>query len=132
MANVRIDEIDGLDVAAVTHAKLSTIPASATVAEARAYFAASTSRRLAFVVDDDGRYVGSLTPNDLPVERSAEDPVMPLARVGPTVGSGEPATIGRDLALASDSLRVPVIDGADRLLGVVAVNRTREWFCGTG
>ncbi|HWH12892.1 MAG TPA: CBS domain-containing protein [Solirubrobacteraceae bacterium] len=131
MADVRIDEIDGLDVAAVTHAKLSTIPAGATLAQARAYFAASTSRRLAFVVDD-GRYVGSLTPGDLPVDGSPDDPVTPLAWVGPTVRSREPAAVGRDLALASDSLRVPVIDDDDTLLGVVAVNRTREWFCGTG
>lgn len=131
MANVRIDEIDGLDVAAVTHAKLSTIPAGATVAEARAYFAASTSRRLAFVVDD-GRYVGSLTLDDLPAPPCAGDPVLPFVQVGQTVGSGEAAAVGRDLALASASRRVPVVDEEQRLLGVVALNRTCEWFCGTG
>lgn len=131
MANLRVDEIDGLDVAAVTHAKLSTVAAGATVAEARAYFAASTSRRLAFVVDGE-RYVGSLTPGDLPAQGHDEDAVRPLARFGTTVASDQPAAVGRDLALASDSLRVPVVDGDRRLLGVVAVNRTREWFCGTG
>jgi CBS-domain-containing membrane protein len=131
VSNVRVDEIDGLDVAAVTHAKLSTIAATATVAEARAYFAVSSSRRLAFVVADD-HYVGSLTPADLPDDADPDDPVVPLARVRPTVGTDEPASVGRDMALASESRRVPVIDRERRLIGVVALNRTCEWFCGTG
>jgi Mg/Co/Ni transporter MgtE len=130
MANVQIDEIDGLDVAAVTHVKLSTIPATATVAEAREYFAVSTSRRLAFVVED-GRYLGDLTPADVPSDADPAAPVLGLARLGPTVHADEPASVGRDLALGTVSRRVPVVDREDRLLGVVAVNRTGEWFCGT-
>jgi Mg/Co/Ni transporter MgtE len=131
MANVQIDQIDGLSVEAITHCQLSTIPSTATIAEARAYFAASTSRRSAFVVDE-GRYLGSLTPADLPTDADPAAPALPLARVGATVRADEPAAVGRDLALAADSRRIPVIDAEHRLLGVVAINRTREWFCGTG
>jgi Mg/Co/Ni transporter MgtE len=131
MANVQIDEIDDLTVAAITHAQLSTISSTATVAEARAYFAASTSRRSAFVVDGE-RYVGALTPADLPADGDPSRPILPLARVVATVGPDDPASLGRDLALAAESRRIPVIDEGQRLLGVVAVNRTHEWFCGTG
>ena len=130
MANVQISEIDGLTVAAITHAQLSTIAATATVADARAYFDASTSRRSAFVVDGD-RYLGALTPADLPSDGDPSAPILPLARRA-TVSPGDPASVGRDLALAAESRRIPVIDDNQRLLGVVAVNRTGEWFCGTG
>jgi len=131
VANVQINEIDGLTVAAITHAQLSTINSTATVADARAYFAASTSRRSAFVVDG-GRYLGSLTPADLPSDGDPSAPALALARVGATVSPDDPAAVGRDLALAAESRRIPVIDADRRLLGVVAINRTREWFCGTG
>jgi hypothetical protein len=131
MANIRVDEIDGLDVATITHAQLSTIGSGSTIADARAYFAASTSRRSAFVVDG-GRYLGALTPDDLPTDGDPSAPALPLARAGVTVRADEPASVGRDLALASPSRRIAVIDADQRLLGVVAVNRTGEWFCGTG
>jgi Mg/Co/Ni transporter MgtE len=131
VANVQINEIDGLTVAAITHAQLTTISATATIADARAYFDASTSRRSAFVVDGD-RYIGSLTPADLPSDADPSAPVLPLARAGATVRPEDPASIGRDLALAASSRRIPVIGRDQRLLGVVAVNRTGEWFCGTG
>ncbi|HEX3873474.1 MAG TPA: hypothetical protein VHW26_04970 [Solirubrobacteraceae bacterium] len=131
MANVQIDEIDDLTVTAITHAQLSTISATATVADARAYFAASTSRRSALVVDGE-RYVGGLTPADLPADGDPTLPILPLARPGATVGPDDPASLGRDLALSAESRRIPVVDADQRLLGVVAVNRTREWFCGTG
>ena len=64
MAKIRIDAVDQLTVQDVLHAKLSTLDASATIADVREYFAQSASRRQAFVVDD-GRYVGSLTPADI-------------------------------------------------------------------
>lgn len=131
MANVQINEIDGLSVAAITHSQLTTIAASATVADARGYFDASSSRRSAFVVDGD-RYLGALTPADLPSDGDPSAPILSLARLGATVSPGDPASVGRDLALAAESRRIPVIDDNQRLLGVVAVNRTGEWFCGTG
>jgi Mg/Co/Ni transporter MgtE len=131
MANVQINEIEDLTVAAITHAQLSTISSTATVAETRAYFAASTSRRSALVVDGE-RYVGALTPADLPTGGDPSLPILSLARLGATVRPDDPASLGRDLALAAESRRIPVIDGRHRLLGVVAINRTHEWFCGTG
>jgi Mg/Co/Ni transporter MgtE len=131
MAKIRTDAADGLTVQAVMHAQLSALPADSTIGDVRDYFAASTSRRLAFVVDDDGRFVGSLTPSHV----AAGDAARPAAEVadrGPTVTPGEPAVTGRDVALRTDARRVPVVDGGGRLVGVVAVTGDLQSFCGTG
>lgn len=129
MAKIRIDEADDLAVRDVLHAKLSTLEATSTIEDVRAYFAASASRRQAFVVDD-GRYVGALTPDDLAgqaPERLARD----VADRGTTIGLDEPATTGRDLALRTDARRVAVIGDDGRLVGVVAVTGDLTSFCGT-
>ena len=126
----RIDEAAGLTVADVTHTKFTALPASATIADVRDWFAASRSRRLAFVADD-GRYAGSLTPDDV---AGGDDQrlAVEVAQHGPTVAPEAPATTGRDLALLTDSRRVPVVDGDGQLLGVVAVTGDLQCFCGTG
>ena len=130
MAKIRTDETDGLTVHDVMHAKFSALPATATVGDVRDWFAASTSRRLAFVADDDGGYVGSLTRAHV----AGGDPALPAADVadsGPTVSPAESATTGRDIALRTDARRVPVVDEG-RLVGVVAVTGDLQNFCGTG
>lgn len=131
MSKIKIHEADQLTVRDVVHAKLSAVEATSTIADVRAYFAASTSRRQAFVVDD-GRYVGSLTPADL----EGADPEALAADVaergGPTIGLDAPATAGRDLALLTDRRRVPVVDDDGKLVGVVAVTGDLTSFCGTG
>jgi len=131
MSKIKIHEAGHLTVGDVVHEKLSVIDVTSTIADARAYFAASKGRRQAFVVDG-GRYVGSLVPADLEgadPERLAADVAD---RDGPTIGLDAPATAGRDLALLTDARRVPVIDGDGKLVGVVAVTGDLESFCGTG
>jgi len=130
MAKIRIEDAGGLTVEAVMHDKLSALPSTATVGDVREYFAASKSRRLAFVIDADGGYVGALTPADL----ADADPARPASEVagpGPTVSPATPAATGRDIALLTDSRRVPVVDDGGRLVGVVAVTGDLEHFCGT-
>ena len=131
MPRLRIDEADGLTVADITHVRFSALPASATVDEVRAWFAQSTSRRLAFVADGD-RYLGSLTPADVAGDVDGTRPAVDVAQDGPTVAPEAPATTGRDLALVSEARRVPVVDAGGRLLGVVAVTGDLQSFCGTG
>lgn len=130
MAKIRIDEADGLTVRDILHARFSTLPATATVGDVREYFAASTSRRLAFLAGEDGAYAGSLTPEHVaggdPGRRAAD-----AADVGPTVSPADPAATGRDIALRTDSRRVPVVEDG-RLVGVVAVTGDLQSFCGTG
>ncbi len=131
MPRTRIDEADGLTVADVTHTKFSALPVSATVGDVRAWFAASTSRRLAFVADGE-RYAGSLTPEAVAEGVDPGRPAIEVARSGPTVAPEEPAARGRDLALLTDARRVPVVGADGRLLGVVAVTGDMQCFCGTG
>lgn len=131
MPKTRIDEADGLTVAAVMHAQFSTLPATATIGDVRDWFAASTSRRMAFVADGE-RYAGSLTPAQVSGDVDPARPAVEFVQEGPTVAPDAPATSGRDLALQTDSRRVPVVDRDGRLLGVVAVTGDLRSFCGTG
>ncbi|MCA1682923.1 MAG: CBS domain-containing protein [Actinobacteria bacterium] len=131
MANIRVEQAEGLSAREIMHAQTSALGSRTTVAEARAYFAASTSRRLA-VIADSGRYVATLTPADLVNAGDAELPALEVAAARPIVAPDDPATAARDLALADDTRRVPVVDGDGRYLGIVSVNRGLEWFCGTG
>ena len=130
MSKIKIDEADALAVRDVLHAQLTALDASATVADAREYFAASGSRRMALVCDD-GRYVGSLTPSKLEGDLDPALPLTQIAERGVTVSPDDPATTGRDLALQTDARRVPVIDDDGRLVGVVAVTGDLTSFCGT-
>jgi CBS domain-containing protein len=130
MARTRLDEAGGLSVADVIHAKFSALPASATVAEVRKWFAASESRRMALLTDD-GRFAGHLVPEDLPDTADPGRPAAALARLEPTVSPEDPAKRGEELALSTPARRVPVVDGDGRLLGIVAVTTDLEGFCGT-
>ena len=130
MPKIRIDEAAGLTVSDITHAKFTALPASATIGDVRDWFAASTSRRQAFVADD-GRYVGALTPDDVGGDLDPARPAVEVAQRGATVSPDAPATEGRDLALLTESRRVPVVDGDGMLLGVVAVTGDMQSFCGT-
>lgn len=130
MPKIRIDEADDLTVADITHAKFTALPATATIGDVREWFAASTSRRQAFV-GDEGRYVGSLTPADVGGDMDPARPAVEVAQDGPTVAPEAPATEGRDLALLTESRRVPVVDREGILLGVVAVTGDMQSFCGT-
>jgi CBS domain-containing protein len=129
MPKTRIDEAEGLTVADITHAKFTALPATATVGEVRDWFAASASRRQAFIADGE-RYAGSLTLADL-AGADAGRPAVEVAQDGPTVSPAAPATTGRDLALETDARRVPVVDDDGTLLGVVAVTGDLQSFCGT-
>jgi CBS-domain-containing membrane protein len=126
----RLDDAAGLTVLDVIHRRFSTLPASATIGDVRAWFAASSQRRMA-VLAQDGCYAGSLTPDLLagdldPARRASE-----VARRGPTVAPDAPASAGEELALLTDARRVPVVDGDGRVLGIVSVTNDLTAFCGS-
>lgn len=116
-----------MTVADVMHADVASLPSTATVAELRDWFAVSASRRLA-VIADDGRYAGSLTPGDVGAGAPADTPALGRARPHATVAPEVPAVIGRDLALASEARRVPVVDAEGHFLGVLALTTDLEYF----
>jgi CBS domain-containing protein len=125
-----LDEAEELTVADVMHRRLTTLPATTTVGELRAYFAASTSRRMALLVDGE-RYVGwiaaSAVPEGVDGGASAADYVI----VEPTISPQAPASSARDIALDGSILRLPVVDDAGALVGIVAITARRDGFCGT-
>ena len=127
---MRVDEAAGLTVADVTHSRAAALPPSAKVGEVQEWFAASTSHRLALIADD-GRYLGRLVAEDV-ADADPQRPAVELARRGVTVAPEEPAKRGEQLALESGIRRVPVVDGDDRLLGIVAITTDLQGFCGTG
>lgn len=131
MAKTRIDDAAGLTVADVIHAKFTALPVTATIGDVRAWFAASTSRRMAFLADDD-RYAGSVTPEQVAGDLDPTRPATDVAQLGPTVAPDAPATHGQDVALRTAARRVPVVDHDGRLLGVVSVTTDLQAFCGTG
>jgi CBS domain-containing protein len=126
----QLTDVDGLAAADVVHGRLTSLPASTTVGELRDYFAASTSRNLAVLVDGD-RYLGSLTPSAIPDGADAGARAADYASREPVVAPGAAATTARDLALEQPSLRLPVVADDGSLVGVVAVDETRTGFCGT-
>jgi len=119
-----------LRVADVIHKRFSATPANATVGEVRTWFDESSHRRVAVLADEDGRYAGSVTADDLDGV-DAQRPVAEVARPDETVAPGAPAAEAFELAAAADALRVPVVDDDGRLLGVVGVTDDRAAFCGT-
>ena len=71
-------------------------------------------------------YLQALHPAARLLESVAE-----IADRGAAVSLGDPAEIGRDLALATDARRIPVIDDHGRLVGILAITNDLQSFCGT-
>jgi hypothetical protein len=125
-----VTDANDLTIADVLHERFEALPARATVAEVREWFAISSHRRMAFLADGD-RYAGSLTRADLEGDLDSEAPAADFAHDGPTVAPEDSAHLGYELATRTEALRVPAVDSAGNLLGVVAVTDDRAGFCGT-
>ena len=130
MARTDIADATNLTVAQVLHKRCDALGAGATVAEVRDWFAASSHRRMAFLSEED-RYVGSLTREDLEGEVDPRAPAADFAHDGPTVDPDAPARVGYEVATRTPARRVPAVDSAGKLLGVVAVTDDLGGFCGT-
>ena len=117
----------GLTVADVMHHEYATLPATATVADARAWFTAGAGHRLALVTDG-ARYVGCLTARDIPRDADAGASIAAIAAIARTLAPGATAASGRDAALAADAGRVPVVDDGGRLVGVLAITTDARFF----
>jgi CBS domain-containing protein len=130
VARTTIDDAVGLAAADVIHKRFTALPDSATIGDVRKWFAASSHRRVAFLAED-GHYVGSLTPADLAGDLDASRRASEVARRGATIAPDAPASAAHELALSSDTRRVPVVDRHGRLVGVVGVTDDLAAFCGS-
>jgi CBS domain-containing protein len=129
MARTELRDAADLTAADVIHARFSTLPADATVAQVRDWFAASSHRKMAFLADN-GRYAGSITRDDLDGDLAPTEPASHRVRSGPTILPDAPARAGYDLAIANGSLRVPVVGRDGALIGVIGVTDDLAGFCG--
>jgi CBS domain-containing protein len=129
VARTAVDDTAGMSCAEVIHDHFTALPATATVADVRAWFAESSHRRMAFLADQ-GRYAGSVTPADIGADVAGDRAATEVAHQGPTIAPDEPARAGYELALETDARRVPVVAADGRLLGVVAVTQDLAGFCG--
>jgi CBS domain-containing protein len=129
VARTTIHDAAGLAAADVIHKTFTALPDSATIDDVREWFAASSHRRVAFLAQD-GHYVGSLTPADLASDVDASRRASEVARRGATIAPDAPASAAHELALSTDTRRVPVVDGQGRLVGVVGVTDDLAAFCG--
>lgn len=130
MARTPLDEAADLTAADVIHERFSALPADATVAQVRDWFAASSHRRMAFLADN-GRYAGSITREDLDGNLDPTSSAAHLGRSGSTIAPDAPASAGYKLAIATHALRVPVVDRDGTLIGVIGVTDDLAAFCGT-
>jgi CBS domain-containing protein len=112
------------------HQRVSSLPATVTVGEVRAYFAESASRQLAVLADGE-HYAGSIAVTALPEAADGAEPAVRFAVREPTVPPTAPADEARDIALEDPTHRLPVVDDDGRLLGIVAIDHTLTRFCGT-
>jgi CBS domain-containing protein len=130
VARTTIEDAAGLAAADVIHKRFTALPDSATIGDVRKWFAASSHRRVAFLAED-GHYVGSLTPADLGGDLDAGRRASDVAWRGATIAPDAPASAAHELALSSDTRRVPVVDGHGRLVGIVGVTDDLVAFCGS-
>lgn len=129
MARTPLDAASDLTAADVIHKRFSVLPADATIAQVRDWFAASSHRRMAFLADH-GRYVGLLTRDALDGDLDPASSAALLARPGPTIAPDAPAHAGYKLAIAHAN-RVPVVDRDGTLIGVIGITDDLAAFCGT-
>src|SRR4051794_41815659 len=97
MAHTKLDEAAGLTVADVLHRKFSALPADTTIGAVRDWFAASTSRRMAFLADGE-RYVGSLTRDEVEGDLDPGAPAAAAAHPEPALLPEAPGREGEQLA----------------------------------
>jgi CBS domain-containing protein len=105
----------------------TTVPSTATVADARRIF--ESPRQKLLLVADGTHYAGGLTP--AAIEGADDD--TPLGTVAsrdtPTLDPEEPTERVYAVVEEHGLNRVPVVDADGELLGLVCFNRSRGSFC---
>ena len=105
-----------------------TVPADMTVAAARALLESPRLRML--LVAEGDRLIGAISRERLAAEPDGDITLGRLADPdSPRVGSDETVTRVLEALEDAGTERLPVVDGGDRLLGLVCFNRSKRHFC---
>jgi CBS domain-containing protein len=118
---------EGRTVADVMVKRPKTLPASATVAEARQLF--ENPRVLVALLEDGGRYAGELSRDDVPEAAHADQPAGRYAGAGQTIGAGKPMTAALEQMERLDQERLAVVGSGGEILGLLCLNRKHGHFC---
>jgi len=96
------------------------------LAHAREVFISPRKRLL--LVTDGERFLGTLTPDDVP--EAGEGPIEPHVRADtPRVSPEDPVAKALELVESQGMTRIPVVDSSDRLQGLVCFNTSHDAFC---
>jgi CBS domain-containing protein len=103
-----------------------TVGPATPLADARETF--SSPRKKLLLVTDGERFVGTLTPDDVP--SSGDGPIEPHVRADtPRVAPEDPVARALEIVETTGMTRIPVVDASDRLQGLVCFNASHEAFC---
>jgi CBS domain-containing protein len=121
--HIPVDEA-GPHVSDVMMREAESVGPDMPLAEARAFF---SPRKKLLLVTEGERFLGTLTPADLPA--TGEGPIGPHVNADPPrVTPEDPVSAAMALVEGDGMTRIPVVDG-DRLQGMVCFNRSHEAFC---
>jgi len=121
------DEATDLQVKDVMVRRPKTLGADATVADLREQF--TNPRVQCALLADGGRFVGAISPAELPEIAGADEPARAYARSDvPTLGPDAPMTEAIALLEARGDFRLVVIDG-EALAGLLCLDRRGTTFC---
>jgi len=122
--HIPVDEA-GPTIGDVMMREAESVSPSTPLSAAREVFV-SPRKKLLLVTDGD-RYLGTLTPDDVPP--SGDGPIAPHVRADrPSVAPGDPVARALELVESEGMTRIPVVSG-DRLEGLVCFNTSHEAFC---
>ena len=103
-----------------------TVGPATPLAHAREVFV--SPRKKLLLVTDGERFVGTLTPDDVP--DSGDGPIEPHVRADtPRVSPEDPVAKALELVESQGLTRIPVVDSSDRLQGLVCFNTSHDAFC---
>lgn len=109
-------------------ARPKTLPAEASLADIRAAFDDDHVVMVLLVEEDVLR--GTVLRDDVPSDAAPAAPALPLAHLtGRTVRPDESADRVFRWLVDSGQRRLAVVDGGDRLLGLLCLTRRRTGFC---
>ena len=120
--------VDAVIAADVMIASPKVLPADASVGDVRSLF--DDDHVVMVLLAEDGVLLGTLLRSDLPDTVPASAPARPLSTTtGRTVSPAAPVAAVYRRLLEQGARRLVVVDGANRLLGLVCLKRSRTGFC---
>ena len=103
-----------------------TVGPATPLAQARETFV--SPRKKLLLVTDGERFLGTLTPDDVPPD--GDGPIEPHVRADTSrLSPDDPVARALEIYEAEGLTRIPVVDAGDRLQGLVCFNRSHSAFC---